>query len=112
MLSEKLTELGVSCRIDTASSATIGRRYARTDEIAIPFGVTVDFETKDDGKATIRERDSMEQVRPPLERIPEVVAALAAQKVTWAEVVAEFGLFLTGEAAKAAAAAKANTAGP
>lgn len=38
-------------------------RYARTDEIAIPFGVTIDFETKKDSSVTLRERDSMLQVR-------------------------------------------------
>ena len=39
------------------------RSYARTDEIRIPFGITVDFDTKTDQRATLRERDSMNQVR-------------------------------------------------
>lgn len=47
------------------SSGSIGRRYARTDEIAVPFGITIDFDTvrKEPASATLRERDSMSQVR-------------------------------------------------
>ncbi len=42
---------------------TIGKRYARTDEIGVPFAVTVDFETVEgDGSVTLRERDTMAQV--------------------------------------------------
>jgi glycyl-tRNA synthetase (class II) len=49
------------------SSGSIGRRYARTDEIAIPFGVTIDFDSlKSPYSATLRERDSMAQVRIPV----------------------------------------------
>lgn len=53
----------MSHKVD-ASSGAIGRRYARTDQIGIPFGVTVDFDTlKEPNSVTLRERDSMEQVR-------------------------------------------------
>jgi glycyl-tRNA synthetase len=45
---------------------SIGRRYRRQDEIGTPLCVTVDFETLDDQAVTIRERDSMEQVRVPI----------------------------------------------
>jgi glycyl-tRNA synthetase len=45
---------------------SIGRRYRRQDEIGTPFCVTVDFDTLEDKAVTIRERDSMEQVRVPL----------------------------------------------
>ncbi|RJQ09022.1 MAG: glycine--tRNA ligase [Dehalococcoidia bacterium] len=47
-------------------SQSIGRRYRRQDEIGTPLCVTVDFETESDGAVTIRERDSMQQVRVPL----------------------------------------------
>lgn len=43
------------------------RRYARTDEIGIPFGVTVDFQSFKDNCVTLRERDTMEQLRIPVE---------------------------------------------
>jgi glycyl-tRNA synthetase len=47
------------------SSGSVGRRYARTDQIAIPFGITIDFDTvnKTPHTATLRERDSMKQIR-------------------------------------------------
>jgi glycyl-tRNA synthetase len=65
-------------QFDDAQS--IGRRYRRQDEIGTPLCVTVDFDTLDDQAVTIRERDSMEQLRVPIanllpalrERLPEV----------------------------------------
>lgn len=56
---------------------TIGKRYARTDELGVPFAVTVDYDTTRDGDlkgtVTLRERDSTEQVRIPIsEVIPTV----------------------------------------
>jgi len=61
---ESLTRFEVSHKVD-ASSGSIGRRYARTDQIAIPFGITVDFDTvnKTPHTATLRERNSMKQIR-------------------------------------------------
>ena len=50
------------CDLDK-SGQSIGRRYARADEIGTPFAVTVDHESLEDGTVTIRERNSMEQVR-------------------------------------------------
>jgi glycyl-tRNA synthetase len=52
---------------------SIGRRYRRQDEIGTPLCVTVDFDTINDEAVTIRERDSMEQVRVP---VTGLVAAL------------------------------------
>ncbi|CAA9999826.1 unnamed protein product [Nesidiocoris tenuis] len=64
-LSSAFRKLDISHRIDD-SSGSIGRRYSRTDEIAVPFGVTIDFETLKNSTATLRERDSMEQIRLPV----------------------------------------------
>lgn len=62
-IAQNLTKIDVSHKIDD-SSGSIGRRYARTDEIAIPFGITIDFDTlKTPHTVTLRERDSMGQVR-------------------------------------------------
>jgi glycyl-tRNA synthetase len=45
-------------------SGAIGRRYRRTDEVGVPFGLTVDFETiEGDGSITLRDRDTTEQIR-------------------------------------------------
>ena len=58
-----MTRLEVSHKVD-ASSGSIGRRYARTDQIGIPYGITVDFDSlKEPFSATLRERDSMKQIR-------------------------------------------------
>lgn len=49
------------------SSGSIGRRYARTDQIAIPFAITIDFDTlAQPHTVTLRERDSLSQVRAPV----------------------------------------------
>ena len=52
---------------------SIGKRYRRQDEIGTPLCVTIDFQTLEDRAVTIRDRDSMEQVRVPIE---ELVARL------------------------------------
>jgi glycyl-tRNA synthetase len=49
----------------------IGRRYRRQDEIGTPFGITIDYETKEDRTVTLRFRDSMQQVRVSIEELPE-----------------------------------------
>lgn len=48
---------------------SIGKRYRRQDSIGTPFCVTVDFETANDGCVTVRHRDSMEQVRIPVDAV-------------------------------------------
>jgi glycyl-tRNA synthetase len=70
-LSKKLSEpaldiyrtLSKSFYCDYDDTASIGKRYRRQDEIGTPFCITVDYETGNDGKVTVRERDSMEQER-------------------------------------------------
>ena len=52
-------------------SASIGKRYRRQDEIGTPFCVTVDFDTIDDDTVTVRERDSMAQIRMPVDKLVE-----------------------------------------
>ena len=70
-LADKLRQIW---NIDYDESAAIGRRYRRQDEIGTPFCITVDFETKDDQAVTIRERDSMEQKRIPLDKVVSYLA--------------------------------------
>jgi glycyl-tRNA synthetase len=57
---------------------SIGRRYARMDEVGTPCCVTVDYDTKENGTVTIRERDSAEQVRVRKENVPTAVAKLVS----------------------------------
>ena len=61
-IAEGLKLRGISHKIDD-SGGSIGRRYARTDEIGIPFGITVDFDSVQSDTATLRERNSMRQIR-------------------------------------------------
>jgi glycyl-tRNA synthetase len=53
---------------------SIGKRYARMDEIGTPYCVTVDYQTKDDHTVTIRDRDTTDQHRIALEEIPSELA--------------------------------------
>jgi len=47
----------------------IGKRYRRQDEIGTPYCVTIDFDTLEDNAVTVRERDSMEQQRIPVDHL-------------------------------------------
>ncbi|MGB4234505.1 MAG: glycine--tRNA ligase [Methanoregulaceae archaeon] len=57
-------------------SGAIGRRYRRQDEVGTPFAITVDYETREDQTVTLRDRDSMRQVRVPIEGIGSFVRSL------------------------------------
>lgn len=85
---KKLSSLGHSFTADD-SNATIGRRYARNDELGIPFAVTVDFESLQDKSVTLRERDSMEQIRIKAENVAPAVHDLAWGRKTWEDVKKE-----------------------
>ncbi|RZF35115.1 hypothetical protein LSTR_LSTR009421 [Laodelphax striatellus] len=99
-LSNALTNLNVSHKVDDASGS-IGRRYARTDEIAIPFGITIDFDTlKEPYSATLRERDSMSQLRIKLEELPGVVADLADGRLAWSDAQKKYPKFEQQESTK------------
>ena len=72
-LSEKATEVyeklakDFMCDYDEAGS--IGKRYRREDEIGTPYCVTIDFDTLEDNQVTIRDRDTMEQVRVSIDEL-------------------------------------------
>ena len=59
---------------DYDETQAIGRRYRRQDEIGTPLCVTIDFQSLEDNEVTIRDRDSMEQVRLP---VPDLVGAIS-----------------------------------
>jgi len=54
-------------------SGSIGRRYARADEIGIPVCITIDHQTLEDGTVTIRDRDSTKQERVKIEKLKEII---------------------------------------
>ncbi len=66
-------ELRQHFRTDYDTSGAIGRRYRRQDEVGTPFCVTIDGESVTDGTVTLRERDTMEQVRLPIGRLVDEV---------------------------------------
>ncbi len=76
-LKEKAHSLFLDMKNDFAaifdSSGSIGRRYARADEIGIPFCITVDFQTLDDNTVTIRLRDTTEQKRVKIENLKNIL---------------------------------------
>ena len=60
------------CTIDEAGS--IGKRYRRQDQIGTPLCVTVDFDSLEDNSVTVRDRDTMQQVRLPISELNEYIA--------------------------------------
>ena len=63
---EVYAELAKYYRVDFDETGSIGKRYRRQDEIGTPYCITYDFDSIEDGCVTVRERDSMEQVRLPI----------------------------------------------
>ncbi|MBQ8907985.1 MAG: glycine--tRNA ligase [Clostridia bacterium] len=70
---EIYAELSRYFMIDFDETGSIGKRYRREDEIGTPYCITVDFETENDGCVTVRERDSMEQVRIPVAELKSYI---------------------------------------
>ncbi|KAM9331674.1 glycine--tRNA ligase-like [Pholidichthys leucotaenia] len=100
-LSEAMTRNGVSHRVDD-SSGSIGKRYARSDEIGVAFGITIDFDTvkKTPHTATLRDRDSMRQIRAKIAELPGIIQDLANGILTWTEVENKYPIFEGQEASK------------
>lgn len=59
-------------------SDSIGKRYSRVDEIGVPYSITIDFETLEDESITIRERDSMSQIRIKIDALGDTIQGLLA----------------------------------
>ena len=68
-ITDKLRESGFKVEYDV--SGTIGKRYARADEIGIPLAITVDFDSLEDNKVTVRNRDSEAQERIAIDEIKD-----------------------------------------
>jgi len=67
-------------------SGAIGRRYRRQDEVGTPFAITVDYDTKEDRTVTLRDRDSMRQVRIGIEDIPDLIRSLIDGTASFVEI--------------------------
>lgn len=88
-LSKKLSEgaraifddLSKHYMVDFDETGSIGKRYRRHDEIGTPYCITFDFESETDGQVTVRDRDSMEQRRMPINELK----AFLDEKINGAE---------------------------
>ncbi|VDK85287.1 unnamed protein product [Litomosoides sigmodontis] len=81
----ELAKFSVSYRQDD-SSGSLGRRYARTDAIGIPFGITIDFESEaEPWTVTLRYSITMEQIRLKVSDVGKTVADLSSEIMSWTE---------------------------
>lgn len=92
-ISKSLTAAGISHKIDITGTS-IGKRYARTDELGVPFAVTVDSTSS----VTIRERDSKDQIRVNVENVASVVKEVTEGQSTWDDVLKAYPLHSSGSA--------------
>lgn len=81
----QLRRKGISNRVDD-SSASIGKRYSRNDELGTPFGITVDFQSVQDNTFTLRDRDSTKQVRASESEIIQALKTLVEGEETWEDI--------------------------
>ncbi len=95
-MSHKLRQLGISNRVDD-SSATIGKRYSRNDELGTPLGITVDFQSVKDNTFTLRDRDSTKQVRSDEDTICAAIKSLVDGQKAWTDVQKELPEFTQQE---------------
>jgi len=81
---QQLLSEGFTAELDETGS--IGRRYARADEAGVPLGITVDYDTLDDGTVTIRDRDSWQQVRSQIKDLPELLHKYFQEKINFKDL--------------------------
>ncbi|KAH7907057.1 hypothetical protein BJ138DRAFT_1161032 [Hygrophoropsis aurantiaca] len=81
-VSTKLRKAGIFSRVDD-SNTSIGKRYARNDELGTPFGVTLDFASVANGTMTLRERDTTEQLIGPINDVIALVTELVQGNIDW-----------------------------
>ena len=93
----RLRQLGISNRVDD-SSASIGKRYSRNDELGTPLGVTVDFQSVKDNTFTLRDRDSTRQVRAEEQAIYDAIRSLVEGRKTWSDIQKDLPEFTSQDA--------------
>lgn len=83
-INDDLRNNGFITEFDT--SGTIGRRYARGDEIGVPYSVTVDYDTIEDQTVTIRNRDDTIQYRVSIEDVSETIGSLLKKEIQFEDL--------------------------
>jgi glycyl-tRNA synthetase len=101
-IANELMDNDLATRVDK-SSAALGRRYSRVDELGVPFAITVDFETLNDDTVTLRERDSMKQVRLPKGEVAQLLFNVVHKKITWERIMQKYPVVQVDEGDGAAA---------
>lgn len=86
----------ISCRTDCGGSS-IGKRYSRTDELGIPFAITVDFETLQDQSVTIRNLATLKQSRIPISDLIKTIKDIEIGKISFKDVIEKYGEFIAKE---------------
>mmetsp|Transcript_34515 Transcript_34515/g.79792 ORF Transcript_34515/g.79792 Transcript_34515/m.79792 type:complete len:413 (-) Transcript_34515:362-1600(-) len=95
-ISSDFLENDISTRVDK-STAALGRRYSRADEVGVPFAITVDFQTLEDETVTLRERDSTVQVRLGRHEVAVVIGACVAGKMKWDDILKKYPVVQVSE---------------
>jgi glycyl-tRNA synthetase len=89
-IAKSLIAFGISNKIDE-TGASIGKRYARTDELGVPFAITVDSVST----VTIRERDSKDQIRVNVDEVASVIRQVIDGPLTWGDLLLKFPRHVT-----------------
>jgi glycyl-tRNA synthetase len=77
---------GEGFETDYDEGGTIGRRYARADEVGVPISITVDYQTKQNSSVTLRDRDTWEQVRSEWRSVPRLAKEFFQGKLGFSEL--------------------------
>jgi glycyl-tRNA synthetase len=107
-IASDLMESDLSTRVDK-STAALGRRYARADELGVPFAVTVDFDSLKDGTVTLRERDSMVQIRLPKDDVTKLMFDIVHGRSSWEDALKTYRSVTVNEDGEVTADANAAT---
>ncbi|EGW35357.1 uncharacterized protein SPAPADRAFT_58584 [Spathaspora passalidarum NRRL Y-27907] len=91
-VSDYLRKQHIPFKVDN-SSASIGKRYARNDELGTPFGITVDFDSLKDESVTLRDRDTTKQLRGSFHEIIKAVREMSYHHVSWDEATTNLSAF-------------------
>lgn len=98
-IASDLMKCDLATRVDK-STASLGRRYARSDEVGVPFSVTVDFDTLVDGSVTVRERDSTLQIRLRKTEVTSLIFNIVHGRSSWDEAKKGFSSVSVNEESK------------
>ena len=95
-LHDELQNVGITNRVDS-TAGSVGKRYARADELGIPFGITVDFQSVMDKTVTMRDRDSMSQIRVDWSDIVPVLLKLVSGEVEFKDMMKRYRVVNLGD---------------